>query len=223
MHNYTNQYKCNKCSKSFNQPYLLRIHNQRHKANEEGYKNACPKCKKLFSTSNSLTNHIRLMHEKSLAHVCDICARVFTSKYGCNLHKRNKHSGEKLPPAQCIDCNMWLKNENCLEKHRAAQHGENKDEFVCNICGKQMANRRALYDHKKIVHLTEKTFKCTFCEKSFKSERTLKEHLSRHTGDKLYSCKYCSKTCNSISTMHAHRKKVHPEEWKAERLKTFST
>lgn len=48
------------------------------------------------------------------------------------------------------------------------------------------------------------------------------EHIAVHTGQDLYSCSYCPMTFKSNANMSSHRKKVHPNEWEANRLKRLT-
>lgn len=104
-------------------------------------------------------------------------------------------------------------------KHIKRHHNDDNTQYICNVCGKQSPNKSALYTHQKKVHFTERMHKCAICDKAFKDEKTLKEHMASHTGERLYACEFCQKTCNSSATMHAHRKKMHPVEWEEERLR----
>ena len=46
--------------------------------------------------------------------------------------------------------------------------------------------------------------------------------MASHTGTALYTCPWCPKNFNSNANMHAHRKKMHPSEWVAAKLKKYS-
>jgi uncharacterized Zn-finger protein len=94
------------------------------------------------------------------------------------------------------------------------RHTSEKDNHVCNICGKIAKNKTALGSHKRNIHV-ERTHKCSVCDKAFKRAINLKEHMTTHTGETLYTCPYCPKTFNSNANMHSHKKKTHKAEWEA--------
>lgn len=84
---------------------------------------------------------------------------------------------------QCQVCGQWLKHEGSLKAHIKRHHEQEGVKHICEICGKESPNSTALYMHKKYVHWTERIYRCQICEKAFKEEKTLKEHMAAHTGD----------------------------------------
>lgn len=210
VHNDTPQYKCEHCNKTFVRSDGLRLHKLRH--GDKIFK--CTQCSKAYSTEKLLEKHVIAIHDKAHSYICDICARVFPYRGGLEQHKKHIHHGDKLPPAQCPKCGQWLKHESSLRCHMKRHHGdEDGVKHVCEMCGKESPNSVALYMHKKYVHWSERIHKCHICEKAYKEEKTLKEHLAIHNGIMLYACDFCPKQCNSSASMHKHRKQMHPIEW----------
>lgn len=133
-------------------------------------------------------------------------------------HYQAVHSNVIPVKAQCQQCGIWVK-EDGLKTHMF-RHEDEKNIYICNICGKRSPNARALSEHKKYAHLAQRTHKCTFCDKAFKRALALREHMTLHTGEILYTCPYCPKTFNSSANLHSHRKKIHPKEWEENRRYT---
>ena len=89
------------------------------------------------------------------------------------------------------------------------------DEFVCNVCGKQLITKNALYFHMLGVH-TEVEVPCNDCDKIFKSKTKLAYHIraTHQARDRFYCdvkfgdtrCIYYSAT---KSNLRAHKKRVH--------------
>lgn len=52
--------------------------------------------------------HIRNVHENANQRMCDICAKVFKSKFQSDLHRRSEHpiNGEE-EKFQCTQCGTW--------------------------------------------------------------------------------------------------------------------
>ena len=61
--------------------------------------------------------------------------------------------------------------------------------FKCEQCEKTYKTNGHLKDHVDIQHLGIKKFKCSYCDKPFGRISTLKAHIRTHTGEKKYKCK----------------------------------
>ena len=59
--------------------------------------------------------------------------------------------------------------------------------------------------HKR-NHRGEKPFKCTICQKVFKSSGDLTKHKT-HSGEKPYQCFYCQKAFTTSSALTVHKRK----------------
>ena len=67
--------------------------------------------------------------------------------------------------------------------------------------------RKRSYDHlqqHKSIHIGDKPYVCTFCEKSFMINSILQRHVLIHTGDKLYACILCEKAFIKKSGLKPH-------------------
>ena len=53
-------------------------------------------------------------------------------------------------------------------------------------------------------HITEKSHKCSQCDKTFALARNLKSHMILHSGAKPYQCKSCDKTFGRASGLKNH-------------------
>ncbi|KAM7346556.1 uncharacterized protein ACRADG_006436 isoform 2-T2 [Cochliomyia hominivorax] len=77
-----------------------------------------------------------------------------------------------------------------------------KAQFSCEFCAKIYPDHRRLQQHKTLVHLREKPFKCSQCDMSFAEERYLNNHVRhKHTG---FECLTCHKVFNTNSIMKRH-------------------
>ena len=60
-----------------------------------------------------------------------------------------------------------------------------KEYFQCNECNKLFTEIRTLKKHMSI-HTGEKPYTCSICKKSFAHNSSLKRHFRLHTGEKSY-------------------------------------
>lgn len=71
----------------------------------------------------------------------------------------------------------------------------------------------------KVQHTDVKAFGCEICGKSFKLKNTLVNHSVQHTGIRRFVCPFCNRTFASSGNFYSHRKRMHPEELAAMKLK----
>uniref|UniRef100_A0A673C3B4 C2H2-type domain-containing protein n=1 Tax=Sphaeramia orbicularis TaxID=375764 RepID=A0A673C3B4_9TELE len=95
-------------------------------------------------------------------------------------------------------------------KKRKAQKDQNK---ICQICFRRCWSNAGLQRHME-VHMKEKIFKCTECDKVFEDRHQLLLHVGVHKGEKPFSCDVCgqkfSKNSMRIDHMKEHkRQKTH--------------
>ncbi|XP_073828364.1 uncharacterized protein [Musca autumnalis] len=200
------------CDKKIRRRYLLVDHLHLH-IDPETYK--CNLCGAVCNSSRSLQNHKLFMHEAVKdQQVCDQFGKTIIGNVSLKLHKMIMHTEDgKRRKWPCDICNAQLSTNNSLKSHKLSFHSDGTTAFVCKDCGKVAANEKALLRHKKFVHLVEPKYKCTYCEKSFKRNIHLKEHIATHTGESLYQCPHCPQTFKNNANMHKHRKIAHPIEW----------
>lgn len=207
------KFQCSYCPEKLASQYLLDLHTIKH-IPEDKCTFVCKECGSKFPTNSLLNSHIKRKHSTAYDRMCEICAKLFRHKSAFERHME-EHDGIIHPQVQCEECGSWLKDKTSLQKHINNKHDH--QEHICNICGKQSTSKSALQSHIKYMHEITPDFKCTFCDKSFKKALKLKEHTATHTGELLYTCPHCPTKFNAKSNMHSHRKKMHREEWEANR------
>lgn len=137
----------------------------------------CEQCGKTLHSKTGLKEHIRCTHAKERKNVkCDICSRlVVETNYARHLrHHRNRERNI------CSICGFGLPTVHALNRHINTH--TKKIEYPCDMCSKIFYGKGNLSHHKNIVHFGQKRFKCTFCDRSFGTSQTLRDHNFTHTG-----------------------------------------
>ena len=75
--------------------------------------------------------------------------------------------------------------------------------FKCTECDKAFKTAGRLRFHMSI-HTGYKPFACEFCDKRFRQNDKLKEHIRIHTGEKPYKCPHCDYACVQRGNLKKH-------------------
>ncbi|XP_077397726.1 uncharacterized protein LOC144033471 [Festucalex cinctus] len=86
-----------------------------------------------------------------------------------------------------------------------------KKSWKCSYCGKTFTYSSGLMKHMRI-HTGEQPFMCSVCGRRFAHKGNLTAHTRTHTGEIPYSCLVCNKSFRSHSACARHRKKHTLEE-----------
>ena len=102
-------HSCSICGKKFAQQHALEDHLMRHFGQKPYY---CYSCKKPFATESEVTKHEKI-HDKT--ETCEICGKIFSSKYLFGKHKRT-HIRDT--PFICLTCGEAFFQVSALKRHR---------------------------------------------------------------------------------------------------------
>jgi KRAB domain-containing zinc finger protein len=171
-------YKCKICSKSCSTKYYL----QQHLKSKICHKCTCSICNKVFNNKHQLRGHVRL-HLGPFP--CNICAREFYSKSGCDRHIKRVHHG--VAAYKCDICSRLFKTNEGLKLHIRTHLYTGEKPFKCNDCGRAFSEESYLKKHM-IIHAKRELFSCSVCSKQFSRKSTLKTHMSLHSKEKQNKC-----------------------------------
>ncbi|XP_055378845.1 transcription factor grauzone-like [Condylostylus longicornis] len=213
-------HQCSFCGKSFKLKTILKRHQLIHMPEEEK-KFICNECGKKYPSKGTLSSHIRIYHDRRYAGMCDICGKTYNNKEDVRRHRLEVHEGVAKESVKCKICFKEFATKYQYNIHKVEEHGDpnQKPENRCKYCDKISANSEALKRHIQKVHKAKLKFFCNFCDKVFKTDLSLKEHETTHTGEPLYVCPHCPRTFTHNSNMHHHRKRAHPVEFEQARKK----
>lgn len=141
------RHSCSQCEKSFKAKGALKKH-QRSKHFNELFRNPCPYCGKMISTSTMARHKLIHTGERPLKCTVPECDKHFRSTSEVKRHVLVRHSTER--PYKCDVCGKGFVKMCYLNTHAKIHSGEKP--FVCHICGKAFPKIFSMLRHKKLLH-----------------------------------------------------------------------
>ncbi|CAK1541606.1 unnamed protein product [Leptosia nina] len=78
-------------------------------------------------------------------------------------------------------------------------------QFKCGFCNKTYKTRQSLKEHFRLAHSSNRyQFVCVTCGKRFTVKSTLMKHAKTHDGQKQFACTLCPKTYTRASYLRVH-------------------
>ncbi|XP_037935718.1 zinc finger protein 626-like [Teleopsis dalmanni] len=202
---FADTYDCLICKKRFKKLCTYETHMRKYHTGVNTYK--CELCNKLLANRATLTSHIRHCHsvtddhfnlvtdnncndlksariaKKKGAHrvanklLCEVCG--YQTCISCNftVHKRIHNS--EVQKYGCERCHKRFTTIHQLTEHMRVHSNTRVRNHKCEICGAAFLCSRTLYHHKPL-HLENKKYSCTVCNKYFAQAAGLAGHMRRH-------------------------------------------
>jgi KRAB domain-containing zinc finger protein len=149
------------------------------KVSPPGY--ICQRCGKQFIHRQSLRRHVREQHETKKYYKCKDCAdEYFDRKKELETHLQSVHGMLYA----CKLCHQWYRSKKKAQpaRHRCLVLGPRvHHQHQCDTCGKMFDRRKYLRQHER-VHVSEKTYLCSCCDKAFKFFSGLRKHQKMKHG-----------------------------------------
>ena len=170
-------------------------------------KEQCKICKKVFTDSIWLNNHINKIHGIKMSETCDSCGKSFSSAEDLKTHidtihevqqdhKResiimaDENKERKVPFHKCYICDKYFDQQFSLEEHNFTFHNNEATEESTNIhninkvviskrqlSSKSLSAARPLKKHKQKFQQSHEGLNCGTCNKSFFQRQNLKKHI----------------------------------------------
>lgn len=143
---------------------------------------------------------------------CDYCTLCFDDHSDLRKHIRTHSLSIDKGRARrymrhCKTCSEWFPSLAALKCHEQAATC-NPSILVCDECGFTTTKLSALRGHKKRNHGDIIMKKCNFCERAFKRQRNLDEHMNTHTGSTPFQCDKCGKAFATNSSWYKHKRNL---------------
>lgn len=154
----------------------------------------CTVCKKTFSRSNNLAQHVSSVHNGE--HVnCPQSAETYSKKSGLDRHISRKHQQQPKTPSLKISRPDYMKLSTS-EKHKYV-------DVAFTAIEKQLCS------DPRPIH---RNYSCGICNKEFQSYHSLQNHLSSpdlHYG--RWQCGRCTFVAATEGRATKHHEKAHPK------------
>ncbi|KAJ6641729.1 Transcription factor grauzone [Pseudolycoriella hygida] len=160
---------------------------------------SCDQCNRKFTSESVLVSHIE-NHEamSTRAFKCDLCPNSFTRETALNAHRDFVHC-----PVKCIECDITYPSKSKLKTHMKNVHQPKVSTTrVCDICGKDLANKYSLLTHMQKQHSAV----------TIPKVHTLRIHMKRHRESSPAECSHCGKVMKSKFSLTKHIQYVHAEK-----------
>uniref|UniRef100_A0A336LXH2 CSON004477 protein n=1 Tax=Culicoides sonorensis TaxID=179676 RepID=A0A336LXH2_CULSO len=199
------RFQCTLCEKFYKTKKILKQHMEIHNKREM----SCEFCNKIFYRERNLKTHIKLVHlNREKSRPCHICGKAFTHKKSLDRHLFT-HS--EVRAFKCSECPFSAKYKLSLSSHIKYAHSTD-DPVNCEVCGQKMKNLPCLKLHMKLH--TGPDLKCEFCDKTYKSENSLRCHIDTiHRGKtRRHKCTICLKDLFKKRKLMEHIETDHKDE-----------
>ena len=136
----------------------------------------CKDCGKAYINMGSLVKHMKFC-KKSI--ICLKCDKKFRKLKYLKIHVKLQHSDSQY---SCKKCDLQFETKSKLKTHKKLAHQVNK--VKCSICQREFKNKNTLHVHRNKCHkklkIVKKTWVCSVCRKTFRSDRGLRHHKIHH-------------------------------------------
>lgn len=153
----------------------------------------CFACHKTYKSNKTIRRHAK------------VCNRLEIRPKSAKVSYYQKNTDNEFV---CDLCGKRFTSRQSVYQHIQKHVGQ---KFLCNICGKCLSNRNNLTKHHKTVHLKEKNYQCTTCEKRYDSSYRLRIHQNSHQNIRLFGCVLCPQRFITTSALSRHKKTVHKQ------------
>lgn len=148
---------------------------------------------------------VRLVDPEKLKYHRELCHDAQTNEFICPECQKEsvKFTG------------LWSK----VAMHLWREHKVDMELLACDKCPQFRAFNRTRFDDHMTKHKTDRPYQCDECDKAFKQERHLKDHVVRGHGKRRqyesndqitkYSCSECQRVFKAQNALVNHVKTVH--------------
>ena len=161
---------------------------------EDFHEYQCDRCMKSFRKKSNLGRHSKV------SQTCKSCVDVFCTSYQLQVHMKTHH-----PKYTCDHCARSFQDKANMKRHTDGTHNEDGAwKNYCKICKIGFCSFLDLARHNK-----KHPKGCKFCGKTFKTNSSLKVHMTQRE-EKL--CCKCGKVLCNKNDLKIHDNRSHNQK-----------
>ncbi|XP_073828705.1 uncharacterized protein [Musca autumnalis] len=228
-------FKCKICHKMFLENSTIKAHYEaEHQIDSELF---CEFCSERFLQKTEYQRHLNQQHleewqMKRNQEAIEMLPEIRRRMAGAKLAQQNidelprktaQNSQIENPPSSTStgDCKCWIcdktfHSKRYLMAHMTLHEGNEAAMHHCKYCSKSYHLPSSLSHHIRLKHrkpeTTVESLKCDICNKTYYTQKALREHRSKHEGKPLSRCPICHKEYYLSSSLSSHMKKHHSSE-----------
>lgn len=220
-HNGSRNFTCKSCDKSFLNKSTLKEHEISHM---EVKPFQCQICGQYLSRASRLRAHVKTHKAaestEQLCYCCSTCGFVAPNPGKLAEHEDKEHvtDGNRRDHSsvmsltsvvKCEFCDSSYLNGECLNNHRNAAHGNNRENtgnseaFVCVVCSSTFSTYSRLTTHKLTHGINMESSLAGSCPSTVAEPGWF-------SIPRFFSCQHCSKMCLHYTYFCLHRRLKHP-------------
>jgi KRAB domain-containing zinc finger protein len=141
-------------------------------------------------------------HVNARQFLCTECPKSYNTQSDLIQHQRIHE--KQRDPYTCNECGLSFQIRSRFNTHLKTHKKDIKGPKECSICKKMFV---CLSSHNRIVHMNERKYDCSMCDKKFGKKSGLDRHiLTVHEKQRNFACSLCDKAFGEKAQLQKHTK-----------------
>uniref|UniRef100_A0A8D8HNK6 Zinc finger protein 26 n=1 Tax=Culex pipiens TaxID=7175 RepID=A0A8D8HNK6_CULPI len=213
-------FECDGCYRRFKISFQLAKHRAEARA-KQWFVCSAESCQFRTVSRKSMIGHMIRDHESSSkkpdsGYACCVlrCFETFQTYEDLEFHADEAHALVRLQHEQdrnaehnvtCDICHRGFPDERTYSRHR----NDKTRKHICKTCGVQYAFRANLIEHERSNCGQVARYKCSQCDKAYKTPGGLKNHRKTHKDQRSFVCELCGRAFLRKGILKDHMNTVH--------------